>query len=366
MYHRRKAFTLIELLVVIAIIAVLIALLLPAVQAAREAARRSQCVNNMKQLALACHNHHDSLGRLPYGVFEPYAVANKDISIDATNPFGPNWLIYLLPYVEQTNLYNSCNVAGYPGPNAVIVKDGKTTPTNVNLDWRSTTVRQTVISSFLCPSDKGGTQLYSDPAKLAPPEQGWARGNYAANDGPTDADHTVGDNWQESHYKNTYYGGDNAHWADGPKIGVMGINYGYKFADITDGLSSTILINEVRVGVTAADHRGTWALGLMGASLTGAARDYNPGPNNRMDQADEFQGCSAFWYPGIGSKDGMGCINDPGAINAGANARSLHPGGVNSAFCDGSVRFIKNTVDVQIWFALQASKEGRILSADSY
>jgi len=168
MYQRRKAFTLIELLVVIAIIAVLIALLLPAVQAAREAARRMQCTNNMKQLALACHNHHDSLGRLPYGVFEPYAVANKDISIDAKNPFGPNWLIYILPYVEQTSLYNSCNVAGYPGPNAVIVQDGKTTPTGVNLEWRNTTIRGTVISAFLCPSDKGNAQPYSDPAATTP------------------------------------------------------------------------------------------------------------------------------------------------------------------------------------------------------
>ncbi len=334
MRARRKAFTLIELLVVIAIIAVLIALLLPAVQAAREAARRAQCVNNMKQLGIAAHNHHDINGRLPYGINEAlYAIQNKDATIDAASPFGPNWAIYLLPYMEQQNLYNSCNVGSYPGPNASFT--ASKTFSNFDLSWRATTVIGAVLSTLLCPTDKGSAQPYSDPAGIAPPDKNWARGNYAANNGTTDADHTVGGQDYGGH--SNYYGGKTATWGDGPKKGMMGINYGLNFASVLDGLSNTVMFNEVRIGVTSADHRGTWALG-----------------------------CAAFWYPGIGSGTGMGCINDPGAVNAAAQARSLHPGGVNATFGDGSVKFIKNTINQQVWNALLVPNEGRIVSADQY
>jgi len=363
MRARRKAFTLIELLVVIAIIAVLIALLLPAVQAAREAARRAQCVNNMKQLGIAAHNHHDINGRLPYGINEAlYAIQNKDATIDAASPFGPNWAVFLLPYMEQQNLYNSCNVGSYPGPNASFTAPNSFS--NFDLSWRATTVIGAVLSTMLCPTDKGSAQPYSDPAGIAPPDKNWARGNYAANNGTTDADHTVGGQDYGGH--SNYYGGKTATWGDGPKKGMMGINYGLNFASVLDGLSNTVMFNEVRIGVTSADHRGTWALGLAGASLTNATRDYNPTPNNRNDEADEFQGCAAFWYPGIGSGTGMGCINDPGAVNAAAQARSLHPGGVNATFGDGSVKFIKNTINQQVWNALLVPNEGRIVSADQY
>src|SRR5437588_3731838 len=101
----RQAFTLIELLVVIAIIGILIGLLLPAVQKVREAASRISCANNLKQIGLAAHDYHDSVGRLPYASTEPYAAQNDDSNLDLTLPFGPNWAVYLLPYVEQKNLY---------------------------------------------------------------------------------------------------------------------------------------------------------------------------------------------------------------------------------------------------------------------
>src|ERR1700737_2345469 len=114
MMNRRKslsrAFTLIELLVVIAIIAVLIALLLPAVQAAREAARRAQCVNNVKQLGLALHNFESTNGKFPKGINEPYVNGLSDqqasdaLVSDATEPFGPNWAVMILPFMEQQNL----------------------------------------------------------------------------------------------------------------------------------------------------------------------------------------------------------------------------------------------------------------------
>src|SRR5438132_8656568 len=113
---RRAAFTLIELLVVIAIIAILIGLLLPAVQKVREAANRMQCANNLKQIGLAAHSYHDANGRFPPAVLMPYAQEGNDpLTGGSTNPFGPNWAIFLLPYIEQQNLYNQANPTSYPG-----------------------------------------------------------------------------------------------------------------------------------------------------------------------------------------------------------------------------------------------------------
>src|ERR1700675_3289761 len=114
--HGRGGFTLIELLVVIAIIAILIGLLLPAVQKIREAAARMKCSNNLKQLGLAAHNYHDVNGRLPPAVSIPWATTDatntgSDLSnLQMSGAFGPNWAVYLLPFVEQTNLYQQANV----------------------------------------------------------------------------------------------------------------------------------------------------------------------------------------------------------------------------------------------------------------
>src|SRR5438128_5154772 len=102
----RSGFTLIELLVVIAIIAILIALLVPAVQKVREAAARTQCTNNLKQIGLAAHSYHDANRRLPPAVSIPWAVVDSASNLQMSGPFGPNWAVYLLPYIEQQNLYN--------------------------------------------------------------------------------------------------------------------------------------------------------------------------------------------------------------------------------------------------------------------
>ena len=158
----RKAFTLIELLVVISIIAVLIALLLPAVQAAREAARRSQCVNNIKQLALGCHNFESVNGSFPKGVYLPYingltaSQTSDALASDQTEPFGPNWAVMILPYIEQQNLYNNSNVVGYPGWNGPYSTPGASSASNANLynmDWANATLRSTRMSVFVCPTD---------------------------------------------------------------------------------------------------------------------------------------------------------------------------------------------------------------------
>src|SRR4051794_5734214 len=100
-----RGFTLIELLVVIAIIAVLIGLLLPAVKRVREAANRMQCSNNLKQIGLGLHNYHDSYGRLPPASQVPYATLNKNANLQMELDFGPNWAVFILPYIEQQSLY---------------------------------------------------------------------------------------------------------------------------------------------------------------------------------------------------------------------------------------------------------------------
>jgi len=391
MHQRRKAFTLIELLVVIAIIAVLIALLLPAVQAAREAARRAQCVNNLKQLALGCHNFESTNGSFPKGCYEPYvnglspSQASDYLVSDQTEPFGPNWAIMILGYTEQSNIFNSSNVTGYPGWAGPYVDPNATSAPNANLynmDWANSTVRSTRLAFFVCPSDsnnQAGNYFYDQPAyssnpELAPKDQrtgavllNWARGNYAAVNGSSDIDHEV----------NGFAGNDRfiAPYNGSPHVGMIGANFGKKIAEVTDGLSNTAMIAEIRVGLNSNDIRGTWAIGLGGASIMGQTKNYNPTPNNKFgrppgncgDGGDELQGSYAFapLFPNA-AQMGMGVNCGGGMYNSGAQARSLHPGGVNVAFGDGSVKFIKNTIAQRTWYLLLTSQDGGILSADQY
>jgi prepilin-type processing-associated H-X9-DG protein len=272
--------------------------------------------------------------------------------------------VFILPYLENQPLYNAANIGSYPGPNADLsVASIKVKPpslTGFDLSWRSQTLIGATVSTYLCPTDKGNMEPFTDPTG-APPEPGWARGNYACNNGTTDGDHcregygaiTASPNW--------------APFTNVSKLGVMGVFYGLPVSQITDGLSSTIAVNHVRIGLNSMDRRGTWALGNVGASMTCATRDYNPTPNNLIQESDEIQGCANFaaQFPSRGAM-GMGCINDKGSISDGAQARSLHPGGVNALFCDGSVRFIKNSVTNRNWFAMNSSQDAMILSADDF
>jgi prepilin-type N-terminal cleavage/methylation domain-containing protein/prepilin-type processing-associated H-X9-DG protein len=344
---KRRGFTLIELLVVIAIIAVLIGLLLPAVQKVREAAARIKCTNNLKQIGLATHAYHDANGRFPVGVQMPYAQENNDpLTGGLGNPFGPNWAMHLLPYIEQDNLARLANVGSYPGT---------ATPANLasyNLSWR--VVRGQTIPGFLCPSDAGNNDTFTDPRGTLP-QPGWARGNYACNGGTADTDHHIQGNDATS--RDPYPG-----LSKGP---VMSIDFGAQFTGITDGTSNTFLFHEVRIGVNSSDPRGTWALGMPGASIVVAGRDRNPTPNNRLDDADEVETCYLFWFPGIGTRNGLGCRKEPNNWGMAAQARSRHPGGVNACFCDGHVRFVKETISQRTWVLLQATNDGQ-LPGDDY
>jgi prepilin-type processing-associated H-X9-DG protein/prepilin-type N-terminal cleavage/methylation domain-containing protein len=345
--RNRSAFTLVELLVVIAIIAVLIGILVPAVQKVRAAAARMQCANNLKQIGLALHNYHDANHKFPPAVLIPFAREEAEELIgSAATPFGPNWAVLLLPYVEQDNLYRQANVASYPGTRNLADL------TSYDLSWRG--VRGVSIKTYLCPADAGADTPFTDP-KGRPAEAGWARGNYACSGGSADSDHHIGG---DSAPGETPFKG----MSKGP---VMAVNFGCRIADIPDGTSTTFLAHEVRIGLTAADRRGTWALGFAGASIVSAGQDADPTPNNRNEQADEIEGCPDFWYAGIGARDGMGCENKPDVTSVTGQARSRHAGGVNACFCDGHVQFVKESMSQLTWVQLQSTNDGQV-PADDY
>ncbi|WP_020473069.1 DUF1559 domain-containing protein [Zavarzinella formosa] len=317
---RRRAFTLIELLVVIAIIAILIGLLLPAVQKIREAANRMSCTNKMKQIGLAAHNFNDTNGFLPPAV----TATNSHLgNVTGGNPgsqaFGPNWACLLLPQLEQSALFNQYqnNFLSYAATG--------------DMTWMA--IRTTRLTAFLCPSD-GNT---ANPCSIA--GGGWQRGNYAACAGPA--------NW------NTMAGGigNNSDFSL-PAAGVMGINWGTAVATIPDGTSNTVMFNEVRASPDAGDPRGVWALGFPASSVTSwnATGDCTT-PNDNNPLSDDVQGCVA--HPEIN----MGCYLPGGSVQG--NARSLHTGGVNCCFADGSVKFIKNSIDRYQWFLIQSRADGQ-------
>lgn len=311
----RRGFTLIELLVVIAIIAILIALLVPAVQKVREAAARTQCTNNVKNIALAMHGYHDANKILP-----PAFITASGIGPTDENNIGPNWAVMILPYVEQGPLYNSVQAsitAQRAGTN-----DGT---------WRS--IRGAVIPVYVCPAEQNNLILGSRAGG------GWARGNYGANMGP-------GSNYDGS--TQTGRGIPNGGGSATAKA-VIWQNGGSKLAAIQDGTSNTILINHLRAGPAAGDMRGTWAFGLPGASQTlNAPAGDCWGPNDTANG---------------GSDDVLGCTSDPSmpCWSSGwgqATARSNHTGMVVTGFSDGTVRNVNNNINLRAWFQLLSAADG--------
>jgi prepilin-type N-terminal cleavage/methylation domain-containing protein/prepilin-type processing-associated H-X9-DG protein len=336
---RRSAFTLIELLVVIAIIAVLIGLLLPAVQKVREAAARTKCSNNLHQLALACHNYHDVNGSLPPAIQMRPGVPRTS----ASGSFGPNWVVFILPYIEQGNLYNVVS-----GQIPLYMTGG-------NQGWRQ--IRGASIPTMICPSDAGHAVLWTGA------QGGWARGNYACNAGGIHQDVTPpGSNataWLSTESGNSpvlVSAGMAAVPLNTSAGGVMCINWGSRLQALTsqDGTANTIMLAEVRVGshLSPADSRGIWALGFPGASvICGQSSWDNTLPNTTEDNSDDCEGCIND------PRGGMGAW--PGCPFQQANARSRHTGGVNVAMGDASVRFVRNSVPKDVWFYMNSRDDGR-------
>jgi prepilin-type N-terminal cleavage/methylation domain-containing protein/prepilin-type processing-associated H-X9-DG protein len=317
---RRSGFTLVELLVVIAIIGVLVALLLPAVQAAREAARRVQCANNLRNLALALLNHHDTQGYFPV----PTSVrpdSNDDVLTDAR--LFSNWAIKTLPYFEQQSLFDRFEIS-------------TDTPFKRLTHVDNQPARSTELPVMLCPSDQGQGKPFTGGSFS---DSSWARGNYGMNGFQY---------WPNLWLARAMRGESDdpaAEWVD-YNIGMGGVN-GPKMSisRIQDGTTNTIMLAEMRVGLSQRDRRGVWAMGMCGSNFH--CRHAGLPINSCGGFDDDVFGVNDI-YDDIGQGTlAQECMQpDKSVDNSGQSVvRSLHPGGAHVAMVDGSVRFLSDFID---------------------
>ncbi|MDG3008212.1 DUF1559 domain-containing protein [Paludisphaera mucosa] len=367
--RRRSGFTLIELLVVIAIIAVLIGLLLPAVQAAREAARRMQCTNNLKQMGLAVHSFHDIHQTLPNMSF-------CGGGCEDTNP-GMQNIYYrfrhypvafeLLPYIEQNNLYNSFNLN---------LAATSTVPVAAN-GLANATLARSPLSVFLCPSMPPPLNpVYADYASY-----GWNRGNCEVNSPAQGGDiYKPGQAYGFTPSNGVFISRMDAgldyptgvtlaarHVAD-PTWWQPDNTYRIGFKSITDGLSNTIAagemhnilkgyttttVNSVSIGATPVPSGGPIAWGSSGGDYYSEGR--TTVPMNTLT--------GPYYARTITDPAALRDILYKGPIYS---FRSMHPGGCNFLLCDGSVKFLKQSIDMATYKALGSRNGGEVISSDAY
>ena len=310
MPRSRRGFTLVELLVVIAIIGILVALLLPAVQAARETARRMKCSNNLKQWALSMHNHHDVLKRFPYGSTD-----------DAHENGRKTWVMFVWPYIEQNNL------ADQGDPYVPFYNPPYTIHNTMN------GLCAQHVESYLCPSDNGKIDQSSGQYQRT-------RGNYVVN-------------WGNALYPGS--GGPHPEPTAtleniGPFYHEEGRRYQpgrVRIADIRDGTSNTLMLSESLIATVATDN--DWRGDIHNDD--GHFRFHTV--NTPNSSSPDLISSTTFFTPN----------NDPKMPIALGNpqqcaARSRHPGGVNAALCDGSVRFFNNHIELTTWRNLGAMQDG--------
>jgi len=295
--HNRSGFTLVELLVVIAIIGILVALLLPAIQAARESARRTQCNNHLKQIALGLHNYHDNIGKLPFATI---CYINGPSPGQSTNT-RQSWFHLILPYVEQAPYYEEI----VPRIEANQVPGG----------WPEATV---VIETFMCPSDPINPKTW---------QQGF-HGNYVPCHGSTDAGSGAGQ--------------------------TNGIFYPLsktKLTDITDGTSNTVMLGELRL---EKDNIAAEGIGnvVCGGTHDLRGRYHNTYHGNAtfttMRSPNTPVGDTCQYCNGTTNAPCRACVSS----NEEIHARSYHPGGVQIALADASVQFVTDSIDQAVFQAM--------------
>ena len=360
MKRTRRGFTLIELLVVIAIIAVLIALLLPAVQAARGAARRAQCSNNLKQLALSVHGYASTSNVIPAMCM--YPGGQSAISSGWAAP----WTVAILPYIEQSAMFSAYN---FTSPAVVL---------SASSGMENTTVTYTQVATLLCPEETESTR---------PSLNGTT--NYVGN---------FGGPGQAIVYSGTIVPIGDLNTAIGGKpLGRLGP---VTIEAIRDGTSSTALFSERLFGLSGSPtvHPGTddGKRGVFNVSATGTGPGTGAGgalafvdairsmPMSTGSINSDHLGNDAFatfpWHLGVvnynhvGPPNSIPCQNtsaDPSWLSyvgpfGSAPATSNHPGGVHVAFADGSVRFVKDSIGLPVWWGLGTRSGREVIDADAY
>ncbi|MEW4529395.1 DUF1559 domain-containing protein [Maioricimonas sp. JC845] len=324
----RSGFTLIELLVVIAIIAILIALLLPAVQQAREAARRSQCKNNLKQIGLALHNYHDV-----YKYFPPGRTRNTYSGITSAWYTGNiGWMPRILAQMDQAPLFNTIDWDLGQGTGGTDGDDG------VN-GASPNGARRQIVPAFRCPSDPGtGAATWTDPTGT---KQTGVRssGSYAT----TNYAGCVGTDWRLR--------------TDSAAKGIFGMNTRIGIRDVLDGTSNTLAASELVIGFPklSVNDDGNGNCPQTGAKDTSTTRQtgfswfYAYFPHSSMFSTYTPPNSSKTWDCGV---------NSDRANNA---ARSLHVGGVHTLLCDGGVRFVSENIDITTWQNLGNKSDGEVV-----
>ena len=343
-------FTLVELLVVITIIGILISLLLPAVQAAREAARRLQCQNNLKQLGLAVLNYESQ-----WKIFPPSShwASKSDVGAKNNPNLRESWIVMVLPFLEQQALHDAFDLTK-PTPNAA-----------------NATARSTSVSCLLCPCDSYNRTAFSGSGSSMTNQMGdnWARCNYAAN--------AALGCMSINFCGYAYYSGLNADaafpdsgWADVRIRGVMGANASITMAQIRDGSSNTVLLAEIRAGITSFDSRGVWAMagGCPNSLWMHGYIGDDYGPNNMTSSyGDDVMTCSdiqaAMGGMAAVQEMGMSCSADNWG-NHQQTSRSMHQGGVHACFADGSIHWLSDFIEISTIASYASVWDRLMLSAD--